>query len=202
MRPLQYVAGAGALGPDVLVVHAVQLDDNDIATLAGSGAAVAHCPRSNIRLHCGVAPVAELLEAGVTVGLGTDSLASNDSLDMLAEMRCALEVGRSRASRPGGPAALTAASVLQMATLEGARALGWEGQVGSLEAGKRADLAAVRLASALPATASAEDLAEAVMQGEVGLTMVEGRMAYDGDEMPSEALLALLSVRRKLGLRG
>ncbi len=202
MRPLQYLAEAGALGADMLAVHAVQLDEHDLATLAESGAAVAHCPRSNLRLRCGTAPVAELLEAGVTVGLGTDSLASNDSLDMLAEMRSALEVSKARASRPGAPAALTAVSVLRMATLHGARALGWEHQVGSLEAGKRADLVAVRLVSRLPVTASEEQLAEAVMGGEVGLTMVGGQVAFEGGEMPPEVLRGLEAVRGKLGLEG
>ena len=137
----------------------------DVAVLAASGAAVAHCPRSNARLRCGVAPVAELLAAGVTVGLGTDSLASNDSLDMFAEMRAALAAtGRPRdgrstraaAARPAAPRRGAACrgqprvahrrEVLRMATLEGARALGWADQVGSLEAGKSADIIAVRLA--------------------------------------------------------
>ena len=86
MTPVQYVAGTGALGPDMLVVHAVQVNGDDIAILAGSGCAVAHCPRSNMRLGCGRAPVAEMKAAGILVGLGTDSLASNDSLSILDEL--------------------------------------------------------------------------------------------------------------------
>ena len=82
----------------------MQVDEDDIATLAESGAAVAHCPRSNLRLHCGVAPVAELLAAGVTVGLGTDSLGSNDSLDMFAEMRAAVDGEQGARSPDRGPA--------------------------------------------------------------------------------------------------
>jgi cytosine/adenosine deaminase-related metal-dependent hydrolase len=199
VRPVEYVSAAGALGSDMLAVHAVQLDGGDIATLARSGAAVAHCPRSNLRLRCGVAPVVELRAAGITVGLGTDSLASNDSLDMLAEMRAALEVSVGRAPQEGVPALLPSA-VLQMATLEGARALGWDHLVGSLEAGKRADITAVQLPVGVPQPASTEVLAQAVMQGQVRLTMVEGRVVYDGDGMPAAVVRDLIAVRTKLGL--
>ncbi len=106
MSPVAYLAQTQALGPRMLAIHCVQIDGADMATLAESGAAVAHCPRSNLRLRCGSAPVAELLKAGVTVGLGTDSLGSNESLDMFAEMRAALAVSRARASgarRPERP---------------------------------------------------------------------------------------------------
>jgi 5-methylthioadenosine/S-adenosylhomocysteine deaminase len=180
----------------------VQLDGEDIATLARSGAAVAHCPRSNQRLRCGVAPVAELQAAGITVGLGTDSLASNDSLDMLAEMRAALQVSRERAALQGAPAPLTAGSILQMATLDGARALGWDGLIGSLQAGKRADLAVVRLPAAGPQTASIDDLALAIMDGQVRLTMADGEVVHDGADMPPKAALGMAAVRKKLGLKG
>ncbi len=114
--PVSYVAGTGALGWNMLVVHAVQIDDADIATLAASGAAVAHCPRSNLRLECGIAPVAELAAAGVTVGLGTDGLCSNDDLDMFAEMRAALALSRERALR-GAPATAGACSERRAADL-------------------------------------------------------------------------------------
>jgi cytosine/adenosine deaminase-related metal-dependent hydrolase len=208
VRSLQYVAEAGALGPDMLAVHAVQLDGEDIATLACSGAAVAHCPRSNQRLGCGLAPVAELRAAGITVGLGTDSLASNDSLDMLAEMRAALQVSRERAALRGAPAPLASGSILQMATLDGARALGWDRLIGSLQAGKRADLTVVRLPASGPVAASADDLALAIMDGQVRLTMVDGKVVYESAEgardsvdVPSDAVLGMAAVRKKLGLR-
>jgi 5-methylthioadenosine/S-adenosylhomocysteine deaminase len=165
VSPVQYVVQAGALGPETLAIHAVQVDVSDIARLVASGAAVAHCPRSNRRLRCGAAPAAEYVAAGIPVGLGTDSLASNDSLDMFAEMRSALQVSEERAAlgtvpgvrsqgrAPGaaptdsglGPAPLTPEAVLYMATLGGARALAWDHLVGSLEIGKRADIIAVRL---------------------------------------------------------
>ena len=188
LSPVQYVARTGALGPETLVIHAVQLDEDDIATLAESGAAVAHCPRSNLRLRCGVAPVAELLAAGVTVGLGTDSLGSNDSLDMFAEMRAAVAVSGGR---------LAPAAVLRMATLEGARALGWVGQLGSLDAGKRADVIAVRLAAGDPTA----ELVEAATAADVRMTMVEGHVIFDGQETPVQVARGLGAARAKLGLK-
>lgn len=147
LSPTDYVGRAGVLGPTTLAVHCIQVEDGDIQALACSGTAVAHCPRSNRRLQCGIAPVAELLGAGVTVGLGTDSLASNDNLDMFAEMRAALAMSRARASSVGGAQgeAFTEAQVLRMATLEGARALGLDSAIGSLDCGKSADMIAVRL---------------------------------------------------------
>jgi cytosine/adenosine deaminase-related metal-dependent hydrolase len=203
MSPVQYVARTGALGPEMLAIHAVQLDEDDIATLAESGAAVAHCPRSNLRLQCGVAPVAALLGAGVTVGLGTDSLGSNDNLDMFAEMRAAVAVSRGR---------VAPAAALRMATLDGARALGWGGQVGSLEAGKRGDVIAVRLSSerGTRAPAGALDFAAgdptvalvgAATVADVQMTMVDGFVVFDGQETPVQVVRGLAVVRAKLGLR-
>lgn len=156
LRPAAYVAAGGGLTPTTLAVHCVQLDADDVAAVARTGAAVAHCPRSNARLQCDRAPIAELRAAGVRVGLGTDSLASNDSLDMFAEMRAARQAGAERA-RDGaalfGPyqppcavaAPLASADVLRMATLDGAHSLGLGDHVGSLRPGKRADIIAVRL---------------------------------------------------------
>lgn len=190
---VRYVADADALGPETLVVHAVQSSAEDIALLAQSGVAVAHCPRSNLFLHCGVAPIAEMRSAGVTVGLGTDSLASNDSLDMLAEMRAAVSV--SRTLRAG----LSAADVLRMATLDGARALGWGALMGSLEQGKLADVVAVSLPRGEVAHVE-ESLAETVMAGEVLMTMVGGRVAYEGEDPPSAAVKDMEAVRAKLSV--
>ncbi len=203
VSPLRHVAAAQALGPDMLAVHAVQVESDDIALLVASGTSVAHCPRSNTHLKCGVAPVAVMRAAGVTVGLGTDSLASNDSLDMLAEMRAALEAGRGPASRAeaDGSLSLSPCAVLRMATLDGARALGWETSVGSLEVGKRADLTVVRLPDGR-ATDGEDALAEAVMGGEVRMTMVDGAVVYRDTTFPEEVVAGLDKVRRKLGVGG
>ncbi len=225
VSPVEYVAGTGALGPEMLMVHAVQVDNADIGLLADSGAAVAHCPRSNLRLQCGTAPVADMMAAGVTVGLGTDSLASNDSLDMFAEMRAALTASRERAAAaarsrlapvdlPASPrtaarsstSVLTPAAVLRMATLDGARAIGWGHLVGSLEAGKRADVIAVRLPTKwLAESAQSADPVAALVEGanaqDVRMTMVEGRTVPAGGRIPPNVTERMNRAREKLGLR-
>jgi 5-methylthioadenosine/S-adenosylhomocysteine deaminase len=126
----------------LIAVHAVHLEPAEIALLAQRGASVAHCPASNLKLGSGVAPVADLASAGVNVGLGTDGAASNDRLDMVSEMRLAALLAkgiRRDATAVPAPAALEAA------TLAGARALGLDHRIGTIETGKEADLAAFDL---------------------------------------------------------
>jgi 5-methylthioadenosine/S-adenosylhomocysteine deaminase len=123
-------------------VHATALTQRDIELLATAGANVVHCPRSNLKLAHGLCPVAQLLAAGVNVALGTDGAASNNRLDVLAEMQTAALLGKHAA---GDAAALPAATMLRMATLNGARALGLAGEIGSLVAGKAADVICVDL---------------------------------------------------------
>src|SRR5690606_35846861 len=117
-------------------------DSDDIRRIADAGAAVAHCPVANARLGHGIAPVIELDAAGVTIGIGSDSVASNNRIDLLEEARVAQLMQRARLRSAG---ALDAAKLLRMLTLEGARALGLDSRTGSLEAGKDADLCAVRI---------------------------------------------------------
>jgi cytosine/adenosine deaminase-related metal-dependent hydrolase len=131
------------LGPDLLCAHCVELDDAEIALIAARGVPVAHCPRSNALLGCGIAPLAELRAAGVAVGLGTDSPASTPSFDVFEEMRTAIYAARARAKRPE---ALLAGDALRLATADSARALQIDDRVGTLTPGKRADLAVVSLA--------------------------------------------------------
>lgn len=132
----------GVLDRRPLLIHCVRLDGVDVTLVAGSGAPVAHCPVSNAKLGHGTAPLLELLDAGVVVGLGSDSVASNNRMDLLAEARAAILAQRARTSRHD---TLCARDALTLATLGGARALGLEGEIGSLEPGKRADLAAFAL---------------------------------------------------------
>jgi 5-methylthioadenosine/S-adenosylhomocysteine deaminase len=136
----------------------VRVSDADIAAIAGSGSTVAHCPISNAKLGHGVAPVLEMLDAGIAVGLGSDSMAANNRMHLLEESRAAVLAQRVRNSRFD---ALAASHALELATLGGARALGLEARVGSLEIGKEADLAAFDL-SALAGTADADPAAALV----------------------------------------
>jgi 5-methylthioadenosine/S-adenosylhomocysteine deaminase len=122
-----------------------QMNDEDMDTLAASGASVVHCPESNLKLGSGICPVAQLLGRGVRVALGTDGAASNNDLDLLAEARIAGLLSAGVAARPGD---LVAADLLRMATLEGARALGLGEDIGSLEPGKWADLCCIDLRAA------------------------------------------------------
>ena len=140
--PIALLEALGVLDVDPLLIHCVRVDDGDVRAIAGHRCAVAHCPASNARLAHGIAPLAELLAAGVDVGLGSDSVASNDRMDLLDEARLALLFASAR-SRDAG--ALSAAKMLELATLGGARALRLDGETGSLEAGKAADLAAFPL---------------------------------------------------------
>ena len=142
VRPIERLARLGVVDPRLIAVHAVHLEPGEIELLAERGASVAHCPHSNLKLASGLAPLASLRAAGVNVGIGTDSAASNNRLDLLGEMRTA---GLLAKGVSGNAAALPAAELLELATLGGARALGLAGQIGSLVAGKQADLVAIDL---------------------------------------------------------
>jgi len=144
LRPLERLARLGLLGPNFIGVHAVHLNDAEIDLLAAHGCHVAHCPSSNLKLASGIAPVAKLIQAGVNIGLGTDGAASNNRLDLFAEMRLAALLAKGIS---GDAAALPAAAALRAATLDAARALNLDGQIGSIVPGKRADLVAVDLRS-------------------------------------------------------
>ncbi len=147
--PVDMLDRLGVLGVRPLLIHCVRVDAADIDAIARSGCAVAHCPVSNAKLGHGVAPLVEMLSAGITVGLGSDSVASNNRMDLLEEARIALLSQRARLGSFETPAA---ADVLELATLGGAAALGLADVVGSLEEGKQADLAAFPLDGVAPTT--------------------------------------------------
>jgi 5-methylthioadenosine/S-adenosylhomocysteine deaminase len=139
-RPLERLADLGLVGPNLLGVHAVHLTTAEIELLSSQGCHVAHCPSSNLKLASGMAPIAALVAADVNVGIGTDGAASNNRLDMFTEMRQAALLAK---AVTGDPTVLPAHRVLEMATLNGARALGLETVIGSLTPGKAADIVAV-----------------------------------------------------------
>jgi cytosine/adenosine deaminase-related metal-dependent hydrolase len=139
--PVDYVEQMGWLGDDVWLAHCVHLSSGDIAKFAASGTAVAHCPSSNGRLGSGMAPIPELLASGAPVGLGVDGVASNEHGGLAGELRQAVLVARCRK----GPKALTVRQALRVGTMGGARCLGRQDEIGSLQAGKLADIALWRI---------------------------------------------------------
>lgn len=142
VRPIERLHRLGVLGPGLIGVHAVHLEDREMALLAQHGCSIAHCPSSNLKLASGIAPIATLAGKGVNVGLGTDGAASNNRLDVLQEMRLASLLAKGSS---GQADAVDAHQALRMATLNGARALGLEKEIGSIEAGKSADLCAIKI---------------------------------------------------------
>jgi 5-methylthioadenosine/S-adenosylhomocysteine deaminase len=141
-RPLDTLNAIGLLGPRTQCVHMTDLGEQDMALLAATGAHVVHCPQSNMKLASGACPVVKLLDHGINVALGTDSAASNNDLNLFGEMQSAALLAKLHS---GDAAALPAADALYMATMGGARAMGLEQHIGSLEVGKQADLIAVDL---------------------------------------------------------
>lgn len=154
LRPVELLDALGWLGPDVWLAHCVHLNADDVGRIARSKTSVAWCPTSNLRLGSGLAPARELLDAGAVVGLAVDGSASNDSGDMLAEVRQAMLVARGRS----GPAAMSARDALRVATRGSAGCLGRD-DIGSLQAGKRADVALFDLANLAYAGAEADPVA-------------------------------------------
>lgn len=176
-RPLQRLLELGLLGPNVLAAHCVHMTPIEIETMAVQGAHVAHCPGSNLKLGSGIAPVAQMLEAGVNVGLGSDGAASNNRLDMFSEMRLAALLAKAA----GDAAVLPAMQVLEMATINGARALGMDDSIGSLEPGKQADLIAVDFSAAemQPCFDPISHLIYVAGREHVSHTWVAGELCYE-----------------------
>ena len=145
--PIRLLERLGVLESKPLLIHCVRVDRHDIMAIATSESSVAHCPVSNAKLGHGVAPLTELLAEGVALGIGSDSMASNNRMDILEEARIALLAQRARLGSSETPGAV---ELLELATIEGAKALGAEQLIGSLEEGKQADLAAFSLVGAAP----------------------------------------------------
>lgn len=195
LRPVRYLHEIGLLRKGVCLAHCVDVSGEEADLIAGSGASVAHCPRSNAYLGCGVAPAARLMAAGGVVGIGTDSAASCMRLDFFEEMRFALGMQRAWAI---DAAAITAKDVLELATVGGAKALGLGDRIGTIEPGKRADLVAVDLSDVLPG----EDIHLAVLSrapSDVVLVLVDGvEVARCGS--PTQVSLADLKIKLRKGM--
>ena len=187
VRPLERLARLGLVGPGLVAVHAVHLEAAEIDSLAQHGCSVVHCPSSNLKLASGFAPVAALLNKGVNVAIGTDGAASNNRLDMFQEMRSAALLAKAVGD---DPQAMPAHVALRAATLAGARALGLEKTIGSIEPGKAADLIAVDFSAAelSPCYDVASHLVYAAGRENVSHAWVGGRMLMRERRIESPAL--------------
>jgi 5-methylthioadenosine/S-adenosylhomocysteine deaminase len=178
MSGIRSLSAAGLLDERVAAAHCVKVDVEEIRLLAQHGVAVTHCPRSNALLGCGIAPLDELRRAGLRLGIGTDGVSSVPSHDFFEELRAVVSFARARSERAD---AVSAAEVLELATIGGARALGLDGDTGSLVPGKRADLAVLSLSGSpyLPW----ENPAAAVVYGgspeRITATLVDGQTRYE-----------------------
>jgi 5-methylthioadenosine/S-adenosylhomocysteine deaminase len=173
--PTAFLESLGFFGPRTLVAHAVHVTADDIRILASRHVGVSHNPESNMKLASGIAPVEAMRKAGLTVGLGTDGAASNNDLDMFEAMRQAAFLHKLVA---GDPRAIPAPVAVEMATIDGARALGLDKAIGSLETGKRADLIVVSMASArqTPMYDPVSHLVYVTRGDDVTATIVNGRI--------------------------
>jgi 5-methylthioadenosine/S-adenosylhomocysteine deaminase len=184
VSPVRYVLQWDLFSvPNVLAVHCTQVDDDDIEILASRGVAVAHCPRCNAKLGMGIAPVGKFLNAGIRVGIGTDSPAASNSTDVFEEMRIGLLLQRAVL---GEEHFMPARQFVKMATLDAARALGIDSEVGSLEPGKRADIIAVDLSEShqIPTHYPYGTLVHTANQESVLWTMVGGEVRYEARAWP------------------
>jgi 5-methylthioadenosine/S-adenosylhomocysteine deaminase len=181
-RNVAYLDSLGVSGAHVMLAHCIHLDEEEMTMLARTKTNVAHCPSSNLKLGSGIARVSEMLERGISVSLGADGAACNNRLDMFTEMRTAALLQKAL----HGPEVLPAARALRMATVGGARALGLEKEIGSLELGKRADVIVVNLAQPhlIPAR---DDVVSALVysagSSDVRTTIIDGRVVMRDGEL-------------------
>jgi cytosine/adenosine deaminase-related metal-dependent hydrolase len=190
VRPLAYLDDLGWLGDDVWLAHCVHLNAGEAVRMGQTGTGVAHCPTSNARLGAGLAPVRDLLDAGAPVGLGVDGAASNESGELTDDLRGALLVARLR----GGPRALSTREALELATLLGARCLGWDHELGHLSEGALADVALWRLDDA--GRAGIEDPVAALVLGPprpAEWLFVNGEVVVEDGELRTADPLTLAS---------
>ena len=174
LRNIAYLDSVGITGRHVALAHCVHLGNDEIRILKSTETNVVHCPSSNLKLGSGIAPITQLLDEGISVSLGADGAACNNRLDMFTEMRTAALLQKAL----HGPEVLAASRVLRMATIDGARALGLEGEIGSLEVGKRADVSLVNLSGlhASPESEVVSSLVYAAEASDVRSVVIDGRL--------------------------
>ena len=206
MRNVNYLNSIGISGTHVVLAHCVHLDETEMETLARTRTNVAHCPSSNLKLGSGIARVAEMLSHGISVSLGADGAACNNRLDMFAEMRTAALLQKVS----HGPEALPAVRALRMSTIDGAKTMGLEDEIGSLEVGKRADIIVVALDQphSIPGDDIVSSLVYSAQASDVRTTIIDGQvMMHDGElltiteaEVISEANREANALKHRAGL--
>lgn len=182
LRPVQRLAELGILGPNVIAAHGVHLNSAEIELLAERGCHIAHCPASNLKLASGIAPIKALVDAGINVGIGTDGAASNNTLDMFAEMRLAALLAKGSSS---DAEAVPAWKALEMATINAATALGMDQDIGSIEVGKLADIVALDMSSpeTMPCYDPASHLVYAASRQQVTHVWVQGNLVLQDRQL-------------------
>jgi len=202
LSPVAYLESLSVLDDRTLLVHAVAVDEQDLAIIKQSGASVAHAPESNMKLASGVSPVPDMLAMGIPVGLGTDGSASNNDLDLFGEMSTAAKLHKVIRK---DPTALNAETVLRMATIGGVKALGLGRITGSLESGKKADLIVVNMRKPhlVPMYCPISHLVYSVRGSDVRDVMVDGRMVVaDGKLLTMDVERLMAEVRALSGIIG
>jgi len=175
MTPFEFIESVGLAGPGSLFAHMVWLTDSDVRRVAETKANVAHCPSSNLKLASGIPKVPELLDAGANVGLGCDGAPCNNSYDMIREMKIAAVVQKARLL---DPLTMPAATVMEMATVRGAKAMGMDSETGSIEVGKKADLVFIDLKKPhlTPFRNIVSNIVYSAMGSDVDTVMVDGKL--------------------------
>jgi 5-methylthioadenosine/S-adenosylhomocysteine deaminase len=197
-RNIDYLHSLGLTGRHVVLAHCIHLDNAEMETLAASKTNVAHCPSSNLKLGSGIARVTEMLARGIPVSLGADGAPCNNRLDMFTEMRTAALLQKAL----HGPEVLPAARALQMATIEGARAMGLENEIGSLEAGKRADIIVVDLQRphSTPVSDVVSALVYSAQPSDVRAAIIDGRLLLnDGELVTMNEAIVVRNANREAG---
>jgi 5-methylthioadenosine/S-adenosylhomocysteine deaminase len=201
LRNVAYLDSLGISGAHVVLAHCIHLDDEEMSTLARTRTNVAHCPSSNLKLGSGIARVSEMLSLGISVSFGADGAACNNRLDMFTEMRTAALLQKALQ----GPEVLPAARALRMATIDGARAMGLENEIGSLEIGKRADVIVVDLNQlhSSPKQDVISCLVYSSQPADVRVTIIDGRIVMSNRELMTmdESVVVKEANREASGLR-